>query len=81
MGKAGYAFMIVGAVLIAIPLYYAWMILIGQMQPITPFPTSTDVIDLSNLWNVTLNFVVLLIMVKAGSACLQHGANATKSEA
>jgi len=81
MGKGGYAFMVVGAVLIALPLYYAWMILTGQMLPITPFPPEPGLIDLSSLWNITLNFIVLSIMVKAGSALLQHGANATKSEA
>ena len=81
MGKAGYAFMIAGAVLIALPLYYAWMILTSQMMPITPFPNQPDIIDLSALWNITMNFVVLSIMVKAGSALLQHGANATKTEA
>ncbi|MHA1652033.1 MAG: hypothetical protein ACTSYB_17765 [Candidatus Helarchaeota archaeon] len=80
MGKAGYAFMVVGAILIAIPMYYAWMILTGQMAPITPFPHEPGIIDLSSLWNITINFVALTIMVKAGSACLQHGANSTKSE-
>ncbi len=80
MGKAGYAFMVVGAILIAIPMYYAWMILTGQMDPITPFPHEPGIIDLSSLWNITINFVALTIMVKAGSACLQHGANSTKSE-
>ncbi|MHA1265890.1 MAG: hypothetical protein ACTSRS_11730 [Candidatus Helarchaeota archaeon] len=81
MGKGGYAFMILGAVLIAIPLFYAWQILIGAMNPITPFPHEPGIVDLSSLWNITINFVALSIMVKAGSACLQHGANATKTEA
>ncbi|MHA1131480.1 MAG: hypothetical protein ACTSQI_06795 [Candidatus Helarchaeota archaeon] len=80
MGKAGYIFMAVGAALIAIPMYYAWMILIGAMAPVTPFPHEPGIIDLSSLWNITINFVVLSIMVKAGSACLQHGATSTKSE-
>lgn len=81
MGKAGYAFMIAGALLIALPLYYAWMILTSQMAPITPFPNEPGIVDLSALWNITINFVVLSIMVKSGSALLQHGANATKTEA
>ena len=81
MGKGGYAFMIAGAVLIALPLYYAWTILTGQMAPITPFPNEPGIVDLSALWNITINFVVLSIMVKSGSALLQHGANATKTEA
>ncbi len=80
MGKAGYIFMAVGALLIAIPLYYAWVILTGQMAPLTFFPHEPGLIDLSSLWNILLNFLILLIMVKAGSACLQHGANSTKSE-
>ena len=81
MGKGGYAFMVLGSVLIALPLYYAWMMLTGAMAPITPFPHEPGIIDLSSLWNITINFVILSIMVKAGSACLQHGANSTKSEA
>ena len=80
MGKGGYAFMITGAVLIALPIFYAWMILTSAMPPITPFPPEPGLVDLSNLWNVMINFIVLSIMVKAGSSCLQHGANATKSE-
>ncbi len=81
MGKGGYAFMIAGAVLIAVPLYYAWMILSGAMDPVTPFPVQPGIIDLSALWNITINFVALSIMVKVGSALLQHGASATKTEA
>ncbi len=80
MGKAGYIFMAVGAALIAIPMYYAWMILTGAMAPVTPFPHEPGIVDLSSLWNITINFVVLSIMVKAGSACLQHGATSTKAE-
>ena len=80
MGRAGYAFMVVGAVLIALPMYYAWAILTGQMAIITPFPHEPGIIDLSGLWNIITNFVILSIMVKAGSACLQHGASSTRAE-
>ena len=80
MGRAGYAFMAAGAVLIALPMYYAWAILTGSVAIVTPFPHEPGIIDLSSLWNILINFVVLSIMVKAGSACLQHGATSTKSE-
>ena len=80
MGRFGYVFMAIGAVLIAVPMYYAWMILIGAMPPIIVFPHEPGIIDLSSLWNITINFVVLSIMVKAGSACLKHGANSTKAQ-
>jgi hypothetical protein len=50
------------------------------MVPVTPFPHEPGIVDLSSLWNITINFVVLSIMVKAGSACLQHGATSTKAE-
>jgi hypothetical protein len=80
MGKGGYVFMALGAVLIAIPLYYAWVILTGQIVLFAPFPHEPGIVDLSGLWNITINFIALSIMVKAGSACLQHGANSTKSE-
>ena len=72
--------MAAGAVLLALPLYYAWMILTDGMPPVAPFPHEPGIIDLSSLWNVMLNFIVLSIMVKAGSSLLQHGANATKAE-
>ncbi len=80
MGKGGYIFMAIGAALIAIPLWYAWSILTGAMAPLIVFPHEPGIIDLSALWNIMINFVVLTIMVKAGSSLLQHGANATKSE-
>ena len=81
MGKGGYIFMAIGAALIAIPLVYAWLILTGQMPPLIIFPHEPGLIDLSALWNIMINSMVLTIMVKAGSSLLQHGANATKSEA
>ncbi len=80
MGKGGYVFMVIGALLIAVPMIYAWMILTGQMLPLIVFPHEPGIIDLSSLWNIMINFIILLIMVKAGSSLLQHGANATKSE-
>ncbi|NVM56187.1 MAG: hypothetical protein HWN66_20995 [Candidatus Helarchaeota archaeon] len=80
MAQAGYAFMIAGAVLIALPLYYAWAILTGNLNPVMVFPNEPGIVDLSSLWDVMITYIVLTIMVKAGSACLQHGANATKTE-
>ena len=80
MGKIGYAFMAIGAGLLILPLYYTIMIFTGALQPIAPFPHEPGLIDLSSLWNVMINMVVLTIMVKVGSVCLKHGARAVQSQ-
>lgn len=81
MIKVGYIFMIAGAALVGLPFVFACLMLFGQMPPLQVFAHEPGLIDLSSLWNLTLNFVILSIMIKAGSTCLQYGAEATKVRA
>jgi hypothetical protein len=82
MGKGGYGFMIAGAVLVALPFYFAWQILLTS--GVTPlmiqvFPHEPGLIDLSALWNSLLEFIILYIMIKSGAVLLQYGAESTKA--